>query len=255
MVKVKNNTATEFPQVPLLISKKSRSKNNILVGFDRAQIRFAEQLLDLVCQDREIVKDDDLLGKDENLLLRVTSSNCIDLSPDVKKKTGIWSIQPLESGSAGMNALVRVASEILGEEKPVKEKLEAVSREVCRESEIVDIRGALWEAVWQLTGDVPLKSAPLWPAPWESNHWIPAEVEPSYRLNVLYRDLVGYVFAHENDFPAARKFGISQTRFNRLRQISLDLGRVDQSIRCLSKWRVRKSSAFVCALQISKIWN
>jgi len=246
---------TEFPQFPFLISKKTSPKNNILVGFDRAQIRFAEQFLELVCQDREKITDDDLLGKDEHLLLRVTSFTYIELSPDIKKKTGIWSIQPLEGGSAGMNALVREAANLLDETKPDKEKLEAISREICRDTVPVDIRGALWEAVWQLTEDIPFKNDSRWLQPWESANWIPREVEINYRLNTLYREFIGFVFAREGDITAAHKFGISTSRYNRLHQLSLDLERVDRSIMCLSKWRVRKSSPFICALEISMIWN
>jgi hypothetical protein len=246
-------TVTDFPQVPLLLGRKTRAKNNILVGTDKAQIRFAEQLLGLECQLRDGIKDDDLLGKDESLLLRVTTSNCIDLSPDVKKKTGIWSINPLNGGSAGMNALVRAAAEILGQ--PVdKEKVEIVSTLICKDYDVTDVRGALWDSVWELSGEAPTKGS-KWPQPWETQDWIPQDIDVTYRLNVLYRDLVGYVFAREDDLPAAKKFGINPSRFNRLRQMSLDLEKVEQSIKCLSKWRTRKSSSLISALVISKIWN
>lgn len=244
---------TEFPQIPILITRKTYPKNNILVGTDKAQIRFAEHILNLECQQREMVKDDDLLGKDEGLLLQVYSSNHIDLSSDVKKKTGIWSIHPLEGGSAGMNALVRVASEILGE-KIEKEKIEAVGNNICKENEITDLRGALWEAVWQLSGDVVTKNE-KWPQPWESQSWIPKNIEPSYRLNVLYRELVGYVYARDDDQPAAKRFGISNARFARLKSLSLDLAKVESSIKILSQWKNHKTSSLICALVISRIWN
>ena len=243
----------EFPQVPIMLGRKTYPRNNILVGSDKAQIRFAEQVLGIDCVEVQKITDEDVLGHEEHLLLRVSSSHQIDLSPDIKKKTGIWSIHPLDGGSAGMNALVRFACETIGD-KPDKEKIAAISAQMCKEGEITDIRGALWEAAWHMTGEKP-ERGPKWPQPWENQAWIPPDVDPGYRLNVLYRDLIGFVFAREDDLAAARKFGISQSRFNRLRQMSLDLNKVESTIKVLSKWRMRKTDPLTAALMISRIWG
>lgn len=244
--------ATTWPTTPLLLGQKTFHPYNILVGDDPCQVRFAEQVLGVPCRFLEVIHDEDILGKEEKLLYRVDSPRGLELSPNTKALAGIWSLDEIESGSAGANAIVRFAASLL--DVPADRVLiQRVSDELLKK-EIEDVRAAIWDAVWLLTGPRPEEDV-RWPNPWEdSKGWIPKGVDPGYRLNSLYRFLVGYVFAKEDDQDAARKFGMSISKFKALQRFSLDLNKVDQSIRELSRWRTQKYNPLVCALRITTIW-
>ena len=105
----------QYHPVPYLFWKQPPC-NNVLIGDDAVQIRFVEQLTGLPCETVESVSDDDLFGRD-GVLYRVLTSGSLKLSPQVRSKTGIWSLTPIASGSASANALVRAAGAILGDRK------------------------------------------------------------------------------------------------------------------------------------------
>jgi hypothetical protein len=241
----------EFPTVPSLLSKKSFLLHNILVGNDTAQIRFAEQILNVPCKAVDRVQDEDVLVPTPTLH-QVFMSSSIDLSPQIRDKTGVWSLAPLIPGSASTTAVVKAACEILSI------KLEPAKRnracEILTEEPINDVRAALWSAVWIVADDIPEKE-PFWKDPWSSNEWLSKNTDPVYRLNSLYRDLVGYVLIHDNDEVAVRKFGISPTKSKRLKGMNLNLDCVYDSILELSKWRHKRYNPYFCAIAINKIWR
>lgn len=245
-----------FPTTPLLLSK-TRKRNNILVGDDPAQERFAEQLLGVQCKFVPTVQDDDLLGQNRPVLLRVEYARSIELSTQVRSQTDIWSLDPIEKGSAGANAIVRHACKLLGIEKPNLTLIQRIADLLCEEP-ISDIKAAVWHAAWLLTGPMPDEFKP-WSQPWNSQNWLPINVDPQYRLNSLYRDFVGVVFARQNppDWNAAQKFFIKPTKFNILKNeaSTLDLNKVRASIKELSRWRLQKYNPLICALKITAIWS
>jgi hypothetical protein len=244
---------TVWPTTPLLLGQKTFHRFNLLVGEDPTQVRFAEQVLGVPCQKVEQLHDEDILGKEGSLLFQVEAARCIELSPNTKAMVGIWSLEPIEKGSAGANALVRYGATLL--ELPANKVLIQRIADLLLEEDIGDIRIAIWHAVWLLTGPCPPEFE-RWPDPWvEPYKWLPTGADPSYRLNSLYRSLVGYVFAKEDDQDAARKFGMSISRFKAMQRLNLDLNKVDRSIRELSRWRAQKSSPLVCALKVTHIWN
>lgn len=100
---------SEYLPTPFLLGHKHLAKNNILIGSDPAQIRFFEDFAGHETTLVERITDESLLGK-SGLLLRVHAAHQMDLSPDVKEKTGIWSADAITAGSAGANALVRQAA-------------------------------------------------------------------------------------------------------------------------------------------------
>jgi hypothetical protein len=245
--------ATVYPTTPMLLTQKIPRRYNILVGDDSAQQRFAEQVLGLTCRHMEVLREEDLLGHEEPLLYRVDSLRCMELSPNTKALCGLWSLDPIEKGSAGASTLVRFAASLL-DVAVDKIQLQRVADKLLEE-DIEDVRASLWNAVWLLTGP-RLEESGRWPDPWaEPKKWLPTGVDPGYRLNSLYRTLVSYVFAKENDQDAARKFGVSMARFKAMQRLSLDLDRVDRSIRELSRWRTQKYNPLVCALKVTSIWN
>jgi hypothetical protein len=246
--------ATVWPTTPLLLLQKTFRRFNILVGDDPAQVRFAEQILGVPCKFVETLHEEDLLGKEEPLLYRVDSARCMELSPNTKALAGIWCLDPIEKGSAGANAIVKYAATILDLAAEAKLVQRVADQLLARE--ITDVRAAIWDAAYLLTGPLPLENKERWPDPWESPvAWVPAGVDPGLRLNALYRFLVGYVFAKEGDQDAARKFGISVAKFKVMQRINLDLNKVYDCVRELSRWRTQKYPPLVCALRITNIWN
>jgi hypothetical protein len=250
---------TDFPTTPLLLEKTVR-RNNILIGNDPVQIRFAEQFLShhyhtkVTCQLLEICNDHHVLGKDEPLLYRVERSSLIDLSPHVRSKTGLWSLDLIENGSAGANAIVRHAASLAEIGKPSKEAMAFITKEIT--NDLFDINAAIWNAAYLLTGPIPPKVN--WPRPWENYiTWLPKGEDVPYRLNTLYWELVEYVFAAENDEKGWRKMGraFRPKSFKFLSGLVLSKDRVSKSIQALSAWREHRTDPYVCALNIAKIWE
>ncbi len=251
--------ATEFPTTPLLLEKTPK-KHNVLIGDDPMQVRFTEQFLSgyyqqkVVCQLVDTLTDDHVLGQDSPQLYRVDRINQIDLSPNIRIKTGVFSLDIIEKGSAGANAIVREASRLMGITKPPRATVDYVAAEITKD--LYDIKSAIWYAAWLLTGTTPEKI--VWPQPWENYiTWMPKDVDPAYRLNTLYWKLVEYVFAAENDERGFKKTGrpFNPREFKALSSKVLPKDRVSSSLRTLSSWRERRGDPYVCALKITKIWE
>jgi hypothetical protein len=261
---------TEYPTTPLLLERKPK-KNNILIGNDATQIRFAEQYLSMEHgvpirhEAVPAVNDDMLLGNDVPKLYLVDRSSLIDISPKEKAKTGIWSLDLIEKGSAGMNAIVRYAAKLIEIEKPDKDIVAKVSYELVKESDpsskkylLSDIRAAVWQTAWLLSG--PMERSQRWLAPWENwMLWMPKGDRDTvrYRLNTLYRELVMWVFASTGDERGVRKTGgrWDAKQFQRLSGLQLPREKVYNTIAVLSAWRGGDHDPFVCAIRISKIWE
>src|SRR5271170_1342009 len=142
-------------------------KNNVLIGNDPTHIRFAEQFLSVTFETAirheavPVVSDIILQGNDEPKLYLVDVPHQIEISPNVKAKTGIWSLDMLERGGAGINAIIRHAVKLLEISKPDKHVMAQVGYELIKESDpsskkylLTDIRAAVWQAAWILSGSV-----------------------------------------------------------------------------------------------------
>jgi hypothetical protein len=254
-------TDTEYPTTPLLLERVPK-KHNVLIGNDPMQIRFAEQFLSahftvpIKHEAVACVNDEHVLGKDEPQLLLVERSSLIDLSPNVKAKTGIWSLDLIKPGSAGVNAIVRSAAELMGMEKPDKATVQRVADEIV--DGLYDIRAGIWDAAWLLSGPLPEKAK--WMRPWENwLLWLPKGVDPRYRLNALYWEMVEWVFAQTGDERGFKKAkGASKFNprsFQKLSALQLPKDKVFNSLLELSAWRERHYDPYVCALKLAKIWQ
>lgn len=250
---------TEFPTTPLLLDKTVK-KHNILIGNDPVQIRFAEQFLSahhhtkVTCQLVEGMCNDHHVLKEEPQLIRVERSSLLDLSPNVRKQTGLWSLDLIDNGSAGANAIVRHAAKLMGLPRPAKDTVAFVTKQITES--IFDINAAIWQAAYLLTGPTPVKQN--WPRPWENYlTWLPKGEDVRYRLNTLYWELVEYVFAAENDEKGWRKTGrtFRPKSFKFLSGMILPKDRVSNSLQALSAWREHYSDPYVTALKIAKIWE
>ena len=248
-------TPSEYPPVTQLLLRKSPKPYNILVGEVQFQIRFAEQILGLKCRNMESVTDADLLTG-EPCLLSVTTTRVVDISEGTKNKTATWSIGPIGKGSAAALAIVRHAASVVKGGVPDKDVLQAVADELTKDG-VDDIRVAIWRAVNLLLGPVPERSA-RWLEPWEScTGWLRPDIEPSYRLNTLFKDLSAYVFLSNEEEGSLRKAGInvSPSKAKYLSSLKLPAHRVHDTLVELSSWRMRQDDPLLCAIKISALWQ
>jgi hypothetical protein len=249
---------SEFNPVPLMLSQKTYKRYNILVGDDAVQQRLSEQVLGIPCLFKDTVSDADLLVDEEPKLFRVFTSRAVTLSPQVKDETSFWSLDPIEKGSAGANAIVRYAASILGVEKPDKALVERLADHLATSGTIEDIRVALWAAVWLLTGPPPPESI-RWPQPWEDKYlWFSVPgVSPEYRLNGLYLDLTAYALVQRDEDSTLKKAGlkVSPSKVKFFKKLKLDFSKVHDTIELIDLWRSKQTNPFICAFRISNLWK
>jgi hypothetical protein len=244
---------SDLPAAPLALLKKGHTANNIVVGSDPAQVRFLGQFFATEPTAIDRVTDDSLLGH-SGLLLQILYSHQIDLSPEVRAKTNIWSAEPIKKGSAAASAMVKYAHQLLGATDPLKRELVDRVSDLLTKDEIDDILAAVWQAVWLLSAEIP--EFRHWKQPWEGAvQWLEADVDPQLRLNCLYKDLVGYTYVAFDEKEGARKFGVRPSQAARFAQWRLDVNKVYRTIRELSVWRTSKRDPYVCALRVAAIWS
>jgi hypothetical protein len=238
------------------LQAKTTYLHNVIVGSEPVQIRFMEQQMGLTAQRAERLSDDMLLGKPKMLFI-VSASHQIDLSPEVKKKVGIWSAAEIKKGSSAISTLVEVANTLAPSPtkglKLKREVINAIGDQLVK-TPVCDIRVALWRAV-TILGYPQVPFIP-WPEPWDApTTWLPPGLDPGLRLHTLYKQLVSYALVRTRGTEAVRAFGITPSKQNWLRRLSLDNVRVYRSLFVLARWRRHQTPAFICALKISAIWS
>jgi hypothetical protein len=257
----KRGTTGKYPPTPFAYLRKHLPANNILIGDDPAQCRcLAQQLTpfgarELVPITRvDKVTDSMLLGH-EGLLYQVSTEHGIDLSPEVKSRTGIWDASPILKGSAGANAIVRQAAAILNmSDELSRETMDFVGKKITKYEEVEDVRGALWLAVWHLTGDCTPE--PRWIEPWEDPvRWLSPKADTVYRLQGLYLTLVAWSFLATGEPLGLKQLNITPEHQAYLRTLKLNRSQVYDSIKQLSIWRAQHTEPIFCALAIAAIWQ
>ena len=249
---------SEYNPVPLMLSQKTYRRFNLLIGEDYPQQRLAEQILGIPCVFTNALTDRELLVDDQPKLFRLFSSSSITISPQVKDQTSFWSLDPIEKGSAGANAIVRYAATLLEMDKPDKDVVERIADRLAASGTINDIRVALWTSVWLLTGSVPPESK-RWPQPWESlQFWfnIPG-VSPEHRLHTLYIDMTAYALIQGDEEITLKKAGlkVSPSKVKFFKSLKLDFSKVHDTISILDVWRTKRSDPYICAFCISRLWE
>jgi len=252
-----------FAQTPFILNRKTVSLHNILVGDDPCQIRFMELFTGQRVKKMNVVTDEDILGHEESLLLKVDSPNAILLSANVKINVGIWSLDWLSKGTAGVSQIIKYAQSLLDVKLP-KGAIERANEMLvdlfptetghglpC----VRDVRAGISGAFWILSGEIPLVKPPFWKQPWESSkEWLPRGVNPALRLNKLYRDIVGWTYMRDRDQKAGRQFGLTPSRLQYLEKQKPDVARMDATFTLLSAFRHGAIDPYVTALRISRIW-
>jgi hypothetical protein len=245
---------SDFLPTPCFLAQKSLRKVNILIGYSPAQVRFVTQYLDQPCEPKEQIHDEDVIGKEA--LYQVSSASHIDLSPNVREKAGLWTLDTITEGSAGAHAIVKYAAKILGKDKISREQVSLASKVLMRD-DVDDVRATIWRAVWLLSGK-ELTPTVWWKEPWEDpSGWLPEGEDPVYRLNTLYRTLIAYTFIRRGEEDVLRKMGMSMAPFKvkKLKELKLDINKVEQSFYELSQWRSKRADPYVCALKLRNIWK
>lgn len=249
---------SEFNPVPVMLSQKTAKRYNILIGEDLPQQRLAEQILGIPCAFAEAISDSDLMVDDTPKLFRLLSSKAVTISPQVKDSTAFWSLDPIEKGSAGANAIVRYAATLLDIDKPDKDLVERLADQLAAGGLIEDIRVALWSAVWLLTGPVPSESK-RWPQPWEDRQlWFSVPgIAPEHRLHSLYQDLTAYTLVQGDEDITLKKAGlrVSPSKVKFFKKLKLDYGKVHDTIELLDLWRTKRTDPYICAFRISNLWK
>jgi hypothetical protein len=254
------NVTSDLPPTLHILLKKTLPKNNVVVGDDRAQVRFLEQRLShLGGKTIEVTKvdrvTDDMLAGYEDKLYQVSMKHKADLSPELRGRTGIWAADPIVKGSAAINTLVKfAATRIPGREKTLKrEIIDRVGDEICKKP-VQDVRAAIWKAVWMLSGD--LEPNDKWLDPWEHpTNWLTNEMNVGKRLNSLYKKLVRYSIVTLYGEEAASKEGIRPSQQQYFKGIHLDPTKAHDTIVLLSRYREGRISEWICAFQIAVIWG
>lgn len=249
---------SEFNPVPAMFAVKNLKHYHILVGEDFPQQRLAEQIVGVPCRFVDTLTDADLQVDAETKLFRVLSARTVILSPQVNDNTSFWSLEPIEKGSAGANAIVRYAASVLDMEKPDKDLVERLADLLATSGTIEDIRVALWTAVWYLTGPPPPETK-RWAQPWEDKYlWfnIPG-VSPDYRLNSLYLDMTAYTLVIGDEEYTLKKAGlrISPSKVKFFKKLKLDYSKVHDTISLLDIWRTQRTDPYICAFRISNLWK
>jgi hypothetical protein len=250
---------SDLPPTLHILLKKTFPKNNIVVGDDRAQVRFLEQRLSTEAKKIEATRvdrvTDDMLAGHEDKLYQVSMKHKVDLSPELRSRTGIWAADPIVKGSAAINTLVKFAATLLPErEKTLKREIVDRIGDDIRKKPIQDVRAAICKAVWMLSGD--LEPNDKWLDPWESpTGWLRVDMNAGLRLNALYKKIMGYSTVTLYGEAAAAKLGVSPSQQQHFKSISLDQTKVYDTIKLLSRYRDRRMDEWICAFQIAVIWG
>jgi hypothetical protein len=244
----------EFTPAVFLLQKKSNHSNNIVTGDDAAQLRFLSEELGVEIERVDRITDDMLVGQ-SGRLLHVFAGHRIDMSPEMRGKTGFWSAEQITKGSAAINVIVKYAAALMGQAKLTREQLDIVGDQVIRNlKKIVSVNVAIWEASWLLTGEV--KKLDHWPEPWEQPiRWVHPDMIVGKRLHVLYNKLVGYATWLGKGDSAAKALGVKPHELQKYKDLTLDPTKVHDTIKTLSQWKSGRWEETVCAGIICSIWQ
>ena len=95
-----------------------------------------------------------------------------------------------------------------------------------------------------------------WPKdPWENpTNWI-GKMDLGKRLSWLYTNVIGYVYARDENKQNLEKIGISFKKAEFLKGLKLSNKRLYQTLVELSKWRSHRQNELQTALLITNIWE
>lgn len=244
-------TSSDYPPVVFTLGRTNLPKWNVIVGDDRAQVRWMEHVACIPSVPVAKVTDDMLLGKDA-CLYRVTLDHRIDISSDVKARTGIWSADQIVNGSAALKHLVKFAATLLPHTPTLtREEVEIVGDAVMR-YDVVMVTAAIGRAMTAICG--PMEPRKPWTEPWlDPRHFMDLK-EPKYRLYCLHKTLIAWAHIYCDNVFYAEQMGLSPARIQWLKDQRINPRKVHRAIKILSAWSVEKSDEWICAMTVAAIW-
>jgi hypothetical protein len=244
--------SSKYPPVVFTLGRKNVPKWNIIVGDDRAQVLWMEHVAGIPSAPVAKVTDEMLLGKDA-CLYRVRLDHHIDISSDVKTRTGIWSADRIVNGSAALKHLVKFAHTLLPHNPPqlTREQVEIVGDQVMR-YDVTLVQAAIGRAMTAICG--PMTARKPWTEPWlDPRHFMDLK-EPNYRLHCLHATLVAWSHIYCNNVVYAEQMGLSSSRIQWLKGQTIDPKKVLKAIKILSAWKRETYDPLVCAFVVAAIW-
>lgn len=256
---------SDFPAVPLVLKQKAPSRVHIVVGSLQCHVDFLAEVIAPGQEVRRVATDrledapviEALQGRDHVIFVLERDSR-LSIAHDVRMRIGTWCAVPLKMRSAGIRVLVREAVTLMGRPELDQDRVDVIG------DAVLDALGddalpqaIIWEAAWHLSGADPGQAPSAWVHPWEDPwKWAQVKAPLPMRLNVLYKDLAGYVFGLTNDWKCAQPLGITPARFAWLKTLRLNLGKVEKAIVVLSRWRTSQDAAqaLPVALQVGAIF-
>jgi len=256
---------SDYPAAPLILERKSPGHIHVAVGTLQGHIDF---LADIVGEGKRVrlIRHESLqdapvleaLQGAEPTIFVVPRSQGLSLASDVRARVGVWVAQSLKRRTAGLRVLVRHGAVLTGCPPMAPERVDFLG------DAILDALGedalpsaVIWEAAGRAldptAGNAPAQWKHPWEHPWE---WTRGDFPLPMRLQVLYKDLVGYVFALDNDWKCAQGLGITPARFAWLKTLRLNTHKVEEATKILSAWRTQPDPARAgrVALQIGCIF-
>ena len=244
--------SSEYQPVVLTLGRKTLPKWNIVIGDDHAQLLWMEHVAGMKAATVDKVTNEMLLGKDA-CRYRIAAEHRLDLSPDVKARTGIWSADRITKNSAALNHLVKFAQTLLPHNPPklTREQVAIVGEEVMR-YDVTLVQAAIGRAMTAICG--PMLPRKRWTEPWlDPRHWMDLK-EPNYRLHSLHKTLVAWAHIYCDNVLYAKQLGLSPSRIQWLKGQTIDPKKVLKAIKILSAWSVEKSEPWQCAMTVAAIW-
>ena len=249
--------------LPLALEAKRLSPGHVVMGKQVLQVSFLQEILGgtgVEVSEQAHVDDMtllDRLGRPGSFIWIVPNAKALNVAEDVRRRINVWAMLPIRKRTAAIRALVRVAVEALGLKDVTPERIDAVGERVIDQlGEEAPPSSLIWAAAWHLTGaeDSPEKEK-YWANPWDKPwSWCPKGVTMPHRLNTLYKLLVAWTFARDDNKSGAEGLGVSPAAYRWLQSERIAPARVDAAICVLSAWRLRQDDGYAVALRIGSIF-
>lgn len=254
---------SDFPAVPLILERKSPGHVHVVLGGLQGHINFLAEAIAGEAPVRFVSLESlhdapviEALQGTEPTIFVLARPQGLSLASDIRAKVGVWVAQPLKRRTAGLRVLVRYGVALAGV-KPLEAErvdflgdatLDALGDDALPSS-------VIWEAAYRSLDPTSGAAPATWIHPWEDPWaWTRGDFPLPMRLQVLYKDLVGYVFALDNDWKCAQGLGITPARFAWLKTLRLNTRKVDAAIRVISPWRTQPDPAKAARIALQVGW-
>lgn len=253
-----------YPQIPMALELGEIGPRHLVLGDRNHQVECLAHLIrqalgSVEIVETEILSDHDVLNAVCPTIWVVPMLRDGSLAQGTMAGLHKWVSAPMTPGTAGANALVRVAAGYAGVKKPGRATIEAVSRWVMEDNTGDHIDTMMWDAFWHMTdprldarvGEDRGSNQHPWTNAWG---WFDGKIPLEKRLHILYKDLAGWVFSQGDDVAQLKRLGISPSKGKWLKELKLPVPKVETTVRLLSAWRSRQGDPYRVAMEISTVW-